>query len=227
MPHGVVLADAGYGTDTRFRTGVTALGLGYVMGVQGTISVWRPGEAPLGPKCWSGRGQPPSRLRRDDKHRPIPAKDLAFSLPARAWKTITWRKGTNWPLSSRFAALRVRPAHRDHKLSSPRPVEWLVIKRPKGEDEPTQYWPSTLPDTMALKALVDLAKLRWRIERDHQDLKQETGLGRHEGRGWRGFHHHATLSIAAYAFLISERETIPPLRTSQLQKTQSACSCRK
>lgn len=174
MPHGVVLADAGYGTDTRFRTGVTALGLGYVMGVQGTISVWRPGEAPLGPKCWSGRGQPPSRLRRDDKHRPIPAKDLAFSLPARAWKTITWRKGTNWPLSSRFAALRVRPAHRDHKLSSPRPVEWLVIKRPKGEDEPTQYWLSTLPDTMALRALVDLAKLRSRIERDYQYLKQET-----------------------------------------------------
>ena len=209
-PQGVVLADAGYGTDTRFRTGVTALGLGYVMGVQGTISVWRPGEAPLGPKCWSGRGQPPSRLRRDDEHRPISAKDLAFSLPARAWKTITWREGTNSPLSSRFAALRVRPAHRDHKLSSPRPVEWLVIEWPKGEDEPTKYWLSTLPDTMALKALVDLAKLRWRIERDYQDLKQEIGLGHYEGRGWRGFHHHATLSIAAYGFLISERETIPP-----------------
>lgn len=210
VPQGVVLADAGYGTDTRFRTGVTALGLGYVMGVQGTISVWRPGEAPLGPKCWSGRGKPPSRLRRDDKHRPISAKDLAFSLPARAWKTITWREGTNSPLSSRFAALRVRPAHRDHKLLSPHPVEWLVIEWPKGEEEPTKYWLSTLPDTMALRALVDLAKLRWRIERDYQDLKQEIGLGHYEGRGWRGFHHHATLSIAAYGFLISERETIPP-----------------
>lgn len=210
VPQGVVLADAGYGTDTRFRTGVTALGLGYVMGVQGTISVWRPGEAPLGPKCWSGRGKPPSRLRRDDKHRPISAKDLAFSLPARAWKTITWREGTNSPLSSRFAALRVRPAHRDHKLLSPHPVEWLVIEWPKGEEGPTKYWLSTLPDTMALRALVDLAKLRWRIERDYQDLKQEIGLGHYEGRGWRGFHHHATLSIAAYGFLISERETIPP-----------------
>jgi SRSO17 transposase len=210
VPQGMMLADAGYGTDTRFRTGVTALGLGYVMGVRGTISVWRPGEAPLGPKCWSGRGKPPSRLRRDDKHRPISAKDLAFSLPARAWKTITWREGTNSPLSSRFAALRVRPAHRDHKLLSPHPVEWLVIEWPKGEEEPTKYWLSTLPDTMALRALVDLAKLRWRIERDYQDLKQEIGLGHYEGRGWCGFHHHAALSIAAYSFLISERETIPP-----------------
>ena len=209
-PQGVVLADAGYGTDTRFRTGVTALGLSYAMGVQGTISVWRPGEEPLGPKRWSGRGQPPSRLRRDKRHRPISAKDLAFSLPARAWRTITWREGTNAPLSSRFAALRVRPAHRDQKLSSPRPVEWLVIEWPRGEGEPTKYWLSTLPETTALKALVDLAKLRWRIERDYQDLKQEIGLGHYEGRSWRGFHHHATLSIAAYGFLISERETIPP-----------------
>jgi len=210
VPQGVVLADAGYGTDTRFRTGVTALGLGYVMGVQGTISGRRPGEAPLGPKCWSGRGKPPSRLRRDGTHRPISAKDLALSLPARAWKTITCREGTNSPLSSRSAALRVRPAHRDHKLLSPHPVEWLVIEWPKGEDEPTKNWLSILPDTMALRALVDLAKLRWRIERDYQDLKQEIGLGHYEGRGWRGFHHHATLSIAAYGFLISERETIPP-----------------
>jgi SRSO17 transposase len=58
--------------------------------------------------------------------------------------------------------------------------------------------------------LVDIAKLRWRIERDYQELKQEVGLGHFEGRGWRGFHHHATLCIASYGFLISEREAIPP-----------------
>jgi hypothetical protein len=47
-------------------------------------------------------------------------------------------------------------------------------------------------------------------QRDYQELKQELGLGHFEGRGWRGFHHHATLCVAAYGFLVSERETIPP-----------------
>ena len=72
----------------------------------------------------------------------------------------------------------------------------------------------TLPEDITLHRLVYFAKLRWRIERDYQELKQEVGLGHFEGRGWRGFHHHATLCIAAYGFLISERETIPPSRPS-------------
>jgi SRSO17 transposase len=210
VPQGVVLADAGYGVDTRFRTEVAALGLAYVMGVQGSISVWRPGEEPLGPKPWSGRGRPTSKLRRDNAHKPVSAKDLALNLPARAWRTLTWREGTNAPLRSRFACLRVRPAHRDHKRTSPRAVEWLIIEWPKGAAEPSKYWLSTLPEATPLRALVDMAKLRWRIERDYQDLKQEIGLGHYEGRGWRGFHHHATLCIAAYGFLISERGAIPP-----------------
>ena len=69
---------------------------------------------------------------------------------------------------------------------------------------------STLPANISRRDLVNAAKLRWRIERDYQDLKQELGLGHYEGRGWRGFHHHATLCIAAYGFLISERGAIPP-----------------
>jgi hypothetical protein len=85
----------------------------------------------------------------------------------------------------------------------------MVFDRVKGEAEPTKYWLSTLPADMPLRDLVDLAKLRWRIERDYQELKQELGLGNYEGRGWRGFHHHATLTIAAYGFLISERSAIP------------------
>src|SRR5258708_37331705 len=92
----------------------------------------------------------------------------------------------------------------------PRPEEWLLIEWPNGESAPTKYWLSTLPESIALQRLVYFAKLRWRIERDYQELKQEVGLGHFEGRRWRGFHHHATLCIAAYGFLISERETIPP-----------------
>jgi hypothetical protein len=91
-----------------------------------------------------------------------------------------------------------------------RAEEWLLIEWPKGEAEPTKYWLATLSQKISFKKLVDLAKLRWRIERDYQELKQEVGLDHFEGRGWRGFHHHATLCIAAYGFLISEKETIPP-----------------
>jgi SRSO17 transposase len=214
VPEGVVLGDAGYGNNAAFRDGVTALGLPYAMGVLSTTSVWPPGCGPLPPKPRSRRGRPATRLRRDEAHRPVSAKALAESLPETAWKTVTWREGTNTALTSRFAAVRVRPAHRDGKRSEPRPVEWLLIEWPpnssQGEDEPTKYWLSTLPEDAGLPALVDLAKLRWRIERDYRELKQEIGLGHFEGRGWRGFHHHATLAIAAYGFLIAERAAIPP-----------------
>jgi SRSO17 transposase len=149
-------------------------------------------------------------MRRDGKHQPISVKQLALGLRKRAWRTITWREGTAEWLSSRFARLRVRIAHRDYNLTEARPEEWLLIEWPKGEDEPTKYWLSTLPKNVSFRRMVDTAKLRWRIERDYQELKQEVGLGHFEGRGWRGFHHHATLCVAAYGFLISERETISP-----------------
>ena len=221
VARGVVLADAGYGNDTKFRTAVSALGLDYVMGVLGSISVWPPGQEPLAPKPRSGRGRPGARLRRDQEHQPVSAKELAMSLKPRAWKNITWREGTNAPLAGRFAAIRVRPAHRDHKLSEPRAHEWLLIEWPKGEAEPTKYWLGTMPKTTKLADLVAMTKQRWRIERDYQDLKQEIGLGHYEGRGWRGFHHHATLCIAAYGFLISERETIPPSGPGWLAKRKA------
>ena len=94
--------------------------------------------------------------------------------------------------------------------SSPHPVEWLVVEWPEGEAEPTKYWLSTLPEDTPLEVLVDVIKLRWRIERDYEELKSELGLAHFEGRGWRGFHHHASLCIAAYGFLILERSAFPP-----------------
>jgi SRSO17 transposase len=211
LPRGVVLMDAGYGTHIDLRRAVTALGLPYVAGILSNTTVWTPGTGPLPPKPYvPGRGRPTKQLRRDAEHQPVKVKDLAFSLPAKLWRTITWREGTNVPLKSRYARLRIRIAHRDFNRSEPWPEEWLLIEWPKGEEEPTKYWLSTLPENIGFARLVDLAKLRWRIERDYQELKQEVGLGHFEGRGWRGFHHHATLCVAAYGFLISERETIPP-----------------
>ncbi len=206
LPRGAVLLDAGYGNHTNLRTQISALGLSYAAGILSNTSVWAPGTKPLPPKRWSGRGRRPTRPRRSAKHKPVSVKQLAFGLPKRAWRTIGWREGSVDRLSSRFARVRVRAA-RGGKL---RTEEWLLIEWPKGDKEPTKYWLSTLPENIAFERLVDLAKLRWRIERDYQELKQELGLGHFEGRGWRGFHHHATLCIAAYGFLISERETIPP-----------------
>jgi SRSO17 transposase len=113
-------------------------------------------------------------------------------------------------LRSRFAAVRVRPAHRDYNRTEPHPEEWLLIEWPKKESEPTKYWLSTMPAGTSLKALVKIAKHRWIIERDYEELKQELGLGHYEGRNWRGFHHHASLCIAAYGFLISERNRFSP-----------------
>jgi SRSO17 transposase len=210
LPEGVVLMDAGYGNDTELRTQLTALGLRYVAGIGPKTSVWPPGTGPLPAPPGKGLGRPPTLLRRDEQHQPIAVKALALSLPREAWQTITWREGTADWLSSRFARQRVRPAHRDTKLSEPRAEEWLLIEWPENETEPTKYWLATLPEEISFEGLVDLVKLRWRIERDYQELKQELGLGDYEGRGWRGFHHHATLCIAAYGFLIAERGALPP-----------------
>jgi SRSO17 transposase len=210
VSQGVVLADAGYGVDTAFRTALTDLDLAYILGIQSSTTLWPPGRVPLPPKPWSGRGRPPTRVQRHPDHTPLSAKDLAKALPSQVWHTVRWREGTNASLVSRFAAVRVRPAHRDHLRHEPRPEEWFLVEWPDGEEEPTKYWLSTLPPDTTLANLVEQAKLRWRIERDYQELKQEIGLGHYEGRGWRGFHHHATLCIAAYGFLVCEKGRIPP-----------------
>src|SRR6195952_1254355 len=204
---GVVLGDAAYGNETDFRAGVGDLGLCYVLGVQSSTSVWRPGTAPLPPrpKLRAGPGRPQTRLQHRPDQRAVSLAALAKTLPGQAWRTVTWREGSKTALSSRFAALRGRPAHRDQLRSEPWLEEWLLIEWPEGTNEPAQYWMSNLPPRTALKRLVSTAKARWRIERDYQELKQEVGLGHYEGRNWRGFHHHASLCIAAYGFLMLER----------------------
>ena len=180
MPE-LVVADAGYGSGTTFREQLTAMGFTYVVGVTGTVSLRPEGQAPL------------------------QAKELAMQLPSRRFRTLTWREGTNRALSSRFAAIRVHCASREAQPGEAAEEQWLLIEWPKGEVEPTRYFLSTLPAATPIKELVRLAKLRWRIERDYQELKQELGLGHFEGRSWRGFHHHATLCIATYGFLVTER----------------------
>jgi SRSO17 transposase len=186
---GTVLMDASYGNNSPMRQAITGLGLPYVAAIQTTTKV-RP-------------------VRKDDPKPPrVSVEELALSLPKRAWRTVAWRAGTNKKLRSRFARMRVRvaPIRGESRFAE----ETLLIEWPKGEAKPTKYWLATVDPEMPLRELVDLAKLRWRIEHDYRDLKQEIGLGHYEGRGWTGFHHHGTLCIAAHGFLISERERIPP-----------------
>lgn len=211
LPEGVVLADAGYGNDTSFRSELTQMEMSYAVGIQSTTTVWKPGEEPKpAPPRRSNTGRPRKLLQRDAKHHPVSVKELALSLPANAWEEVIWREGVKQDLQSRFAALRVRPAHRDNERAEAHPEEWLLIEWPTGAPEPSKYWLSTVPAGINLPDLVHLAKHRWIIERDYQELKQELGLGHYEGRGWRGFHHHATLCIAAYGFLVTERSLFSP-----------------
>src|SRR4029453_444534 len=207
---GVIGADAAFGDDTDFRDRLTALELRYCVGVRQQTTLWPEGQGPLPPKPYSGRGRKPSRLRRDSQHQPVPVEALARGLPAKKFRKVSWRQGARGKLSSRFAAVRVRPAHRDYLRSSPGEAEWLLIEWPAGSSAPTKYWLSTLPPRTSVKKLVYFAKLRWRIEGDYEELKQEIGLGHYEGRKWRGFHHHATMCLAAYAFLVAERGLFPP-----------------
>jgi len=206
VPIGIVLADAGYGNETAWREALSEMELEYCVGVQSVTTVWAVGTGPVPPRRKNKLGRPPIRWQRVPGSTPLSVKRLAETLPPQRWRTVRWREGTNEPLSSRFAAVRVRAAHRDDKgLRAPRVEQWLLIEWPVDQAEPTKYWLSTLPATTPLVQLVRTAKMRWRIERDYQELKQEFGLSHYEGRGWRGFHHHATLCIAAYGFLLADR----------------------
>lgn len=204
-PKYCVLADAGYGVDQAFRSRLTDMGMPYVVGITSSVVVWPPGLKPLPPKPYRGMGRPPVMPRRTRARQPVSVKALAHALPASAFQTLSWRQGTNQALSGRFAAVRVRHAGGNTGKARLCPAQWLLIEWPAGDADPLKYYLSTLSEDIALNDLVAQAHMRWRIERDYQDLKQELGLGHYEGRGWRGFHHHATLSIAAYGFLVTER----------------------
>ena len=176
-----------------------------MLGLRPATTVWAPGVESLPPKVWSGRGAKPKLLRRGPGHEPIAVKDLAISIPLDQYRDVTWREGTNAALSSRFTCLRVRPAHQSQQATTVRPEEWLLVEWPRGDEVPAGYWLAKAPSDATLEQLLFVAKMRWRIERDYRELKQEFGLSQYEGRNWRGFHHHATLCIAAYGFLTAHR----------------------
>jgi len=198
-----VLADAGYGNNTEFRQGLVNRQLHYVVGVESNTAVWDKPKRRVQPRPWRGRGRPRRPYYRGQ---PTALRDLALSLPAEAWRTLTWRQGSQGSQRGRFAACRVQPAH-GHVRDRPElePV-WLLIEWPPEAQAPLKYWFSNLPEEVSLRRLVRLAKLRWRVEQNYQQLKEELGLDHYEGRGWQGWHHHVTLVCLAYAFMLLERQ---------------------
>ena len=210
VPLGVVLADEAYGSNREFRGGVAELKLDYSLAVRSTTTVWALERQPLPPKPWSGKGTKATLMRRDQTHQPITVEQLARTLPEKVWREVAWREGSKETLRSRFAALRVRPAYGDDRKGGLQPEQWLLIEWPAGAADPSGYWLASLPAKLSLKRLVGISKHRWVIERDYEELKQELGLTHYEGRNWRGFHHHATLCIAAYGFLMAERSRFSP-----------------
>lgn len=210
VPRAPITMDAGYGRATEFRDELAARQLQYIAAVRPDTTVWPPGKAPL-PRESSRATEGKRVLRgRSPDHKPMTVAALADSLPASAWRTVWYRQGTNGDMRSRCALLRVRAAHQDYWRQEPRPIEWLLIEWVDGEAKPTKFWLSNLPPGTRIANIVRLAHIRWRIERDYEELKQELGLDHYEGRGWLGFHHHGALCIAAYAYLVAERARLSP-----------------
>lgn len=206
----VVLADAGYGEYIDFRSGLEAMGHEYVVGIPGHLVVWGPGTGPVPPtELPTSRYRPRTRYQ-DGDHKPQEASALAISLGRAACRIVHWREGSRGKQSSRFGAVRVRTAHHHDRGAAPGDEQWLLYEWPLDEPKPTKFWFANLAATIPVRELVRLAKLRWRVERDYQEMKGELGLDHFEGRTWRGFHHHAALCALAHAFLSLRRALSPP-----------------
>jgi SRSO17 transposase len=209
----VVLGDAAYGDVTELRVGLAERGVSYVLDVKGSTSALPASAKPQRPQG-SGRGRPPaSRYRR-------PFHSLAGLVRAAgedACVEVEWREGTRGPLSSRFLALRVRPANVKLRHADPGgelPLCWLLAEWPPGKKEPTDFWLSNLPADTPVEQLVALAKLRWRVEQDYRELKDALGLDHFEGRSYPGWNHHVILVSVAHGFLTTERLRRPRLRAA-------------
>ncbi len=227
---GTVLADSAYGSVTEFRDALDRAGRTWCLGVDSVLKVVGADEDLGSVPEWKGRGRRPSR--------PAGVRAGAKSLSAREWavshpgdfRRVAWREGTKGKLSSRFAAWRVRPAHRLSCGVAPRPACWLLAEWPERAEGPTKFFFANLPKVTSLKALVKTAKSRWWVEHSYAQLKGELGLDHFEGRSWRGWHHHVTLVLLAYAFLVTRRRSgekkgAPTAGASRRSAGRSKTSC--
>lgn len=230
----VVVADAGYGQNADFRDGLNGRGIGYVVAIRSDVTVHPHDLQPVTP-AWSGNGCKPQPRYRD---KPSSVAALATGRGRQAFTEVTWREGSRGPMTSRFLAVRVRPAGvRARRLAQAAatarggcwdgvlPEATLLVEWPEQAQEPTDYWLSNLPADTPQAELVRLAKIRWRIEHDYRELKHGLGLDHFEGRSWNGWHHHVTLVTAAHAFL-TEQRLAPKADTADSPSTRSSTPSR-
>ena len=212
------LCDSGYGDNTSFRLALDAADETYVAGASFALTMWPRGTTFSPQVRKGGAGRPPTRLKADGEARPESIATLAAGLSREAWQPVLWRYGSKGPQRGRFAAVRVRPArggkssnaHGTIGASDLQPEQWLLLHWPEGEKAPTKAWLSNLPADTDIVTLVQLGRLRWRIERDHEESKGILGLDHYEGRTWPGLHHHIALVIVADQFLATEQlRTLP------------------
>lgn len=187
IPGDIMLADSAYGDSTHFRNSVRELGFDFAVGVHSTLGVLR--------------------LDRNDRvnTKPQSVAEVVAALPKKAFRMVTWRDGTKGKLSGRFAFVRVLTTHDDGTALSLREPQWLVAQWMDGDEEPSKFVLTTLPRRMSKKQIVRLLKERWRTERMYEDLKGELGLDHFEGRSFPGWHHHVSVVLACYAFVVAER----------------------
>jgi SRSO17 transposase len=202
VPDRTVLADVDYGDRGEFRTGLEQRGLSYVVGITSQLVVWAEPPRPRVPRR-RGPGPAPKRLCYE-KEAPLSVKTLAQQNETR-FRPVKWREGTKGAMRSRFWAQRVQTAHHWQWGEEPGPAVWLLVEWPVSEPEPTKYFLCALPGRVSVRRLVRVAKRRYWIEQDYQQMKEELGLDHFEGRSWSGWHHHVTLVMLAHAFLQRER----------------------
>jgi SRSO17 transposase len=194
IPLGVVLGDAAYGSSQAFRKGIRSLGLHYAVGVSASTTVC----------VLDSEGRPRNAV--------TSARELALGIDERGgFRRCTWRKGTNEDLAARFALRRVVIAAERDSPEEQRAPLWLLIEWRDGEEEPANYFLSSLPQQTTKRTLIRTVMQRWRTERVYQDLKGELGLDHYEGRRFPGWHHHISVALCCYAFVVSERvQHFPP-----------------
>jgi SRSO17 transposase len=192
----IVLADAAYGDASYFREALRGHGLDFAVAVKAPTLVW----------LLDARGIP---------ERIVGVEKLGMELGMSAFRRLTWRTGTKGKLSSRFCFRRVKPAHGDSEPEEKEPL-WLIMEWPEGEDRPKKFAFTTLPHRMSKKELVRILKERWRTEKAYEELKEELGLDHFEGRSFTGWHHHISVVLCCYAFIVTERmRHFPPSNRGQ------------
>jgi SRSO17 transposase len=201
---GVVLGDASYGTSSDFRLELRRLGLDYSLGVNPETKVFEVGEA-VNP---GGAG--------------ISLKQLAVKLHKKGkFRRFTWREGTKGELSARFAKRRVFPCREQGRENAERESVWLLIEWRDGEAEPANYFFASFTEDVSRQKLIEVTMQRWRTERVYEDLKGELGLDHFEGRRFRGWHHHVSVALCCYAFVVAERNRVFPLPTRRCGPARS------